>query len=422
MMKYINRFLIFWLMICLSGGVLTATVINKDAQVKQKKKTKKKRHQTTGVVSLDVVEDNGILHLLTGVKSDAEQKAKLYYQRSNNRGQTWSDGIRVDRDNEPPHTARRAMDPQIGASGDNVVVSWMISGTGRWGSGPLVTSSSKDGGKTWKKGGPPSDLRDTNGQYFLDIVGDNDGVLHMVWLDNREVKLNKENPKSEDAKIEKRGLRYSSSSDAGMTWQVNKTVDEHTCGCCWNTLVVSNKGTKYALYRDLEPRDMALARISNADQKWERLGAVGAFDWQFDGCPHVGGGMVINENTEVPTIHTTVWTGKNDVKGFYYLRSNDNGMNWSEPYLFGSNRSKQGDISITQEGYLAAIWNEFLEKESAVFVSTSTDDGDNWSKPRRISIPGNDTEYPRVLSINDDFYAFWTETKDKVSSWKHKIF
>src|SRR3712207_7239577 len=45
------------------------------------------------------------------------------------------------------------------------------------------------------------------------------------------------------------------------------------------------------LYRDKNPRDMALVASADAGATWGEPVRVGRFDWDFDGCPHVGGGL-----------------------------------------------------------------------------------------------------------------------------------
>ena len=179
----------------------------------------------------------------------------------------------------------------------------------------------------------------------------------------------------------------------------------------------------YALYRDVEPRDMKFARLSAKENTWQKLGAVGDFQWDFDGCPHVGGGIAIEEKGEAKVVHSVVWTGKKEEEGFYYFRSLDDGETWSDPRKFGDNSAKHGDITVNEKGHLAIVWDEFVQNQRAIFLSTSTDSGTSWSKARRVSLPGMDTVYPRVVAVKNDFHAFWTESsKDNKSTWKMTSF
>ena len=363
------------------------------------------------VASLEVAEDGGIIHLLLGQEiGDGENREfTLHHTRSEDAGRTWSHPTRVDRNSEPVRNPKRSMDPQIAVSGDNLISLWRIGGTGRRGSGPLVSAVSDDGGKTWRSGGRPSDLNDTSSHGFADIRADKRGNFHVVWLDNRDDNA--------------RGLRYASSSDNGESWTPNKTVDEKTCGCCWNAVEISDAGSVYALYRDVEPRDMNFARLAPGDEKWQKLGPVGGFSWDFQGCPHVGGAIAIQKRGENEEIHNVVWTGKKENEDFYYLRSSDGGEGWSKPRKFGGPSAKHGDIAVNEKGHLAIVWDEFVQNKRAIFLSTSRDSGTSWSEPRRVSLPGKETVYPRVVAVKNEFHAYWTESsKENKSTWKSTSF
>ncbi len=392
------------LILILTFSLCSQIGFSSESHEPSKEKQSKRKHprpQFSGTASLDVFSENGKLHLLLGEKGSGKS-INLFHIQSDDKGKSWSDPIRVDRGSDPVFAAHRSMDPQLAASGKNMVAAWMIPGKGQFGSGPMVTAYSNDFGKTWKEGSRPADAEAKDGQGFIDITADEKGNFHLVWLDNRG---------------DLRGLRYSTSEDGGKSWKPNTTVDDKTCECCWNTIQSGKNDSVYILYRDTDPRDMALAKLTK-DNSWQRTGWVGKFDWAFDGCPHVGGGLAINDTDKIPQIHTTVWTGKQGNNGFYYLNSMDAGSTWSEPKKLGGKAAKHGDVAINGNGHLATVWNEFVKSENAVFTSSSTDNGTTWSEPRRLSVYGFDTEYPRVVSIKNEFYIFWTEKKDTVHKWK----
>ncbi len=396
-MKKINQIICIQIT-CFAFAALISTSANSQNKNRKNRNTHRQLGETT---SLDVYVNQGNLDLLIG-KTSSESNSKLYHRRSTDKGKSWSEPIRVDRNEEPVKGARRAMDPQLCVSGDNIIAAWTKPGKGRFGSGPLVTSISHDGGKSWQPGGRPADSNVEDGQGFVDITADQNGRFHIVWLDNRN---------------NKRGLRYAQSTDFGKNWEPNQTIDGETCECCWNTIQQSDDGSLHVLYRDVNPRDMAIASLL-PDGTWNRSNRVGEFDWAFTGCPHVGGGLAIKQTNESNELHSVVWTGNQDSQGFYYLKSKNGGSTWQSPKKLGNSKAKQGDIAINSKGFITAVWNEFIETESAVFTSMSSNNGDTWSKARRISLPGHETEYPRIVSIADTFYIFWTEKKDGKSSWE----
>ncbi len=158
---------------------------------------------------------------------------------------------------------------------DRVVAVWTSPGTSKWGTGPLAVAVSNDGGRTWSRGGNPADDNSTDGHGFIDVAADPAGGFHAVWLDGRDGDS---------------GLRVASSAD-GVVWRPNANVDAVTCQCCWNDLAVLGPGRLAVLYRDRDPRDMAVAVTEDGARSWERRGIAGEFGWKVDGCPHVGGGL-----------------------------------------------------------------------------------------------------------------------------------
>ncbi len=201
----------------------------------------------TGVVSLDVSESAGVLHLLLGVQDEAGARPRLEHLRSANAGAAWSAPTRVDAGNAAAVGLHRGMDAQIAASGDRLIAVWQTAGTDSWGGGPMTTALSHDAGKTWVRGANPADDGSTEGHNFIDIAADGKGTFHLVWLDTR---------------AGRRGLRSTASLDHGAAWLPNRTVDPETCECCWNTLAARAEGGACVIYRGRSPRDMSVARLA----------------------------------------------------------------------------------------------------------------------------------------------------------------
>ena len=84
-------------------------------------------------------------------------------------------------------------------------------------------------------------------------------------------------------------------------------------------------------------------RPSMGGRTWSRRGTVGAFNWAFDGCPHVGGGIARTADQTVEFLHATVWTGATGRVGAHVLKSPDGGVSWGEPTRLGSERAKHTD-------------------------------------------------------------------------------
>jgi hypothetical protein len=216
----------------------------------------------------------------------------------------------------------------------------------------------------------------TAGRGFIDIAADANGNFHLIWLGSRSGK---------------QGLRYTRSLDGGTTWEKNQTLDDETCECCWNSIATDSNGGVFALYRDKDPRDMALAISRDNGATWKRTGVVG----KFDGCPHVGGYAAATRDGK---LHAAIWTGIEDKAGVYHLTSTD-GATWSASKQM-PHRSHRPDIAANADGKLALVWDGIVE-------------GEKWSEPRRLSAPNTNATHPRVVSTLQGFRVFWTETADE---------
>jgi hypothetical protein len=347
------------------------------------------------VRSLDVTTSAEQTHALLSGPAGADGKVSVVYTTSLDRGATWHPPVRLSRDDDPPVIAGHGNDVQLAAEGRHLVAVWQVQGN-LPGTGPMVVSFSRDGGVTWLRGGNPATGDLSNNQSYMELTSDHAGHFHLVWLDDRNENGNAQ------------GLRYARSSDQGETWQMEATLDESACTCCWNRIAAVPGQGVVVLYRDQDPHDMRLSRSENAGRSWQSMPAVGDFDWRFAGCPHCGGALTVSASSEQPTLHSLVWTGKPEVSGLYYLRSLNQGQTWSTPYPIGTDRSRRADIAAADQE-LAAVFADATAKASSISLIRSADGGRTWSEPKVLTNSAAADGQPRILRTVDGFQAFWTE-------------
>lgn len=352
----------------------------------------------SGVIGLDVFAQGAVLDLLTAVREG--EATGLRHQRSRDGGRTWSAAVAVPLGAGglfPPH---RGADPQVAARGERVVALWTRPGSSRFGSGPLATAVSDDGGRTWREGPNPADDGSQDGHGYADLAVDAAGRFHAVWLDSRDGG---------------QGLRAARSADGGATWSANATLDGRTCECCWNELLATGRQGVRVIYRDKDPRDMAVAASDDGGGSWKRLGPAGSFRWAFEGCPHVGGALA---QTGRAQLHALAWTGEDTHAGLYVLDSSDGGGTWGPPRRVGSERAHRGDLAAAAKT-LAAVWDEPGDTGRGVYAALSMDAGRTWAAPRRLSDPAWNAGFPVVVASGSRFRAFWTESQgDAPARWQ----
>jgi hypothetical protein len=348
------------------------------------------------------------VHLLVAERVANVATPQMRYLRSEDGGATWSSPVPVGEGQPGPGPAKRGLDPQIAAAGDKLVAVWTSGAETRFGRGPLATAISTDGGRTWTPGANPSDDRLATDHAFADVVADDAGNFHCVWLDGRHG-AKADGTIAEDAG---KGLRYARSGDGGRTWSANVTLDPQCCECCWNTLLTLPGGVVHVLYRDRNPRDMALISSPDGGRTWGKAAPVGAFRWDFTGCPHVGGALASGDETG-KDLAAVVWTAKGgDAVGAFALSSADGGKSWTSPTRLGGPQSSRPDVAAHGRRVVAA-WDEYVEAGeatgNAAFYATSDDAGETWSAPVRLSAAGMSATYPRVVRLPEGFRVFWTQ-------------
>lgn len=375
----------------------------------QKKSSKRQyKYQPEGVISVDITNFNNRLHLLTG--KNHQSKKTLWYQQSNDGGKTWSAANKILNDDNLPVKMTRGNDAQITAQGNNIVVTWTkFDKTVRFKAGAMLAARSSDNGKTWQYSSTPPDwIKGPHG--YIDLASDAQ-AMHAVWLDSRKGKSNIKSLQ---------GLRYAKSIDGGLSWLTNKSLDDLTCSCCWNTINTDDKGNAYVLYRDKHPSDLSIGMI-NAEQQWQRLNHVGAFNWQFDGCPHIGGGFDFQTTIGKSRMHAVAGTGHPDHLGIHYSYSDDAGKNWSSAKPLGDESAIHSDIAAHDKGHVVTVWDTMSEDGLVVFYAESTDQGANWSAPKQISKAGMRATHPNIVKTEKGFLIVWTENDGKNQTLATKV-
>jgi hypothetical protein len=306
-----------------------------------------------------------------------------YYLHSEDSGENWSEPslISIGKSN-----SKQGNDIQIARSGKQLLVIWKgIGELPGWGPAELAVSS--DNGSNWQKIESPAVGDWLKNQGYFSLAADELG-FHFFWLDDREEEGNTQ------------GLRYAHSA-TGLVWGVDTTLETGLCTCCWiSTTLVDNQ--LHALYRGEGPRDMRLITRNIAQDQWQPSVTVGAFDWDFIGCPHQGGALTQSQNG---TLHSVVWTGKEAVAGLHYLQSNDEGSHWQYQQRLSAGEGQHAAIASQRDKVLLAWDSQSVAgSEIQLLMLKSRND-----PALTLSMKSNGFAHPRVVASGDKFRLFWTD-------------
>ncbi|RFA24625.1 hypothetical protein CAI21_20955 [Alkalilimnicola ehrlichii] len=331
------------------------------------------------VVSLGVARSKDYLHV---VWVEAHDPPQAFHSRSRD-GRTWSDPVAIDTEQAPPDRSSRSNDIRIAAHDESLVVVWQTQGEGFRGSGPMVLARSSDGGQTWHAAEPPATTSAAPSHGFFALSATSGGEFHLAWLDNRHGQ---------------QGLHHAHSKD-GLDWSAVTTIESITCQCCWNTLAHGERH-HYVLYRGIAPRDMHLA-VQPHDGNWRTTAAVGAFGWDINGCPHVGGGLVASDDA----LHALVWTGSEAYQGVHYTRGKPDGTGWQEQARVAAKEAGNPDLSLRGGGGLTAVWDQ---NGAAAGIYVAWIENDRFSRALRLS-DRPQARLPLALPVDTGAAVFWTE-------------
>ena len=275
---------------------------------------------------------------------------------------------------------------------------WPGRGTGVWGSGPLGSALSRDGGKTWAPAGDPAPFPEDDpvaehGARFPALQPSPAGGFTLAWI---------------DASDKARSVRAGRFDLDTSSWSEPVTVDATSCACCWNALA-SVGGEEVFVYRDVNPSDMAAARSSDGGATWSEPAPVGSFGWDFEGCPHVGAGLAAEPDGG--RLFAAVWTGKEGEAGLYACFSDDAGAAWSPPQRLGGSGATHPRMAALGGGRVAAAWTENAGDATTLVYAVSTDRGLTWSDPVAFA-GGRDTlpNHALLAAEGGRLTAHWTET------------
>ena len=286
--------------------------------------------------------------------------------------------------------------PSVARGADGALVAhWaQTSGDGPYAYDAVVARST-DGGATWKPLGPLHDDGTPTEHGFVSLVADAGGV-RALWLDGRA---------TGDG-----GAMTLRSAVVGDTIGDGTVVDAMVCDCC-GTAATSTGAGPIVVYRDRtegELRDIGAARLTTAGWSAVRVHADG---WQIAGCP-VNGPAVAARGMDTAVAWYTYAGSAHRVRVAF---SRDGGASFGVPIDVDAprgTRAPAGRVSVVldDDGHAIVGWLASDREDGSILLRRVARDGRLGAELRIGDTgAGRDAGFPRLARDGDGVVAIWTE-------------
>lgn len=268
------------------------------------------------------IDDAGTIHLV--YLADAN----VYYVRSADQGQTFSQPIRVNTEDGFASGGRyRGPDLAIGKNG-LVHVVWYNAGyqQGRpkddWG---VMYARLRPGERAFE---PSRNLNHQPSDNFS-LAADEDGTVAVIWMAE--------------------GVYVNRSEDEGTSFAAPLKLDADPCECCGSRALYTGEGSLVVLYRDKagNDRDMYLALLQKGDRASTHV-KLSQTPWHIEACPMTGGFLSSDREGLVAS-----WETRGQV---YFARLDERGRPLAPGEIRVADRGKYPVVLQALDGTVLVAW------------------------------------------------------------------
>ncbi|MFC2155701.1 exo-alpha-sialidase [Acidobacteriota bacterium] len=227
------------------------------------------------------------------------------------------------------------------------------------------------------------------------IAVDSAGNINVVW---------------EDCVSNIDDIYYSRSSDTGATWSQPVNISSSSGYSANPEIAVDSTGNINVFWCDDTPGNYQIyfKRSTDNGAGWSQAVRVSSNP----------------ENSYSPVaaiddsgnINVTYFAGGGLERDVYFSRSSDDGASWSQAVNTSNspNPAIFPDLTLDNSGNISVVWQNIISGYQQILFSRSTDNGANWSQPKKISYLWGDNYYPLITADNaGNISATWLNTQFK---------
>jgi hypothetical protein len=344
---------------------------------------------------------------------------------SHDGGVTFTAAVRVnDVDGDARVTGEQA--PRV-AIGRDIAIVW----TSKLGGEAHVRlARSTDGGATYQPAITLHALHLTGARGWASIAADDDGVVHVAWLDGRDAMAGMTHDMAA-GHGDSHAMHGTMRQDVfEATWrpdgsQSEVRLAENVCFCCKTSLSMAPHGTLYAAWRNIYPtniRDMAVAASTDGGKSFSTPVRVSEDHWQIDACPEDGPSTIVTADGVLHIAWPTLLEGAHARKAIFYSWSSDGGRTFAPRVRVDADESgESAHPQLAAHGSGAVVvWEEVHDGHHVVFAREMPQARSGAVSPGPMSSrSGSDQAlYPAIADANGTPVIAWT-SKDGSQSTIH---
>jgi len=319
---------------------------------------------------------NDTIHIVWEENRDGNYE--IYYKRSFNAGNSWSQDIRLT--NDP----NLSMQPSISGSGSNIHLVWLDTRDGNW---EIYYKNSNNGGNNWS-----IDKRLTNNSYYSysPCISVSSSNIHVVWVDDRDG--NEE-------------IYYKKSNDGGNTWNNDLRLTNNP-NTSTNPSIWSYGSNIHVVWQDDRDGNYEIyyKKSNDGGNTWSN-------DIRLTSNP---------SNSLYPSIYGfssnihIVWVDDRDGNyEIYYKKSNDGGNTWSNDLRLTNNPQESFYPSIFVSGLNVHVtWTDSRDGNREIYYKNSIDGGNTWSQDIRLTNNPNASQNSFLFASGTKIHLIWTDDRD----------
>lgn len=276
----------------------------------------------------------------------AEQKTEIYFKRSANDGYDWTSDQRIS-----SLDGYSSSQPQISADGSNLYVVWMDKRNGDW---EVYFRKSTNAEASWGFETPLSAL--DSAPSASPSVANVNGAVHVAWQDRK------------DGNWE---IYYRKSLNGGDTWLDEVRITDNSGDSFRPRIAASSLGIYLTWNQAFQTKS------KSGENTWKRSYSYGS-------------------NTEV-----------------YFRRSTDGGQSWGPELRLTYNLSESRAPEISSTGRkIFVVWADYEPGNLEIFFKQSFDNGATWGYNTRLTNYPGDSVQCQIAATEGEAYIVWSDSHD----------